>query len=171
MSARRRQRGFTLAELLIVCAVLAFIMAGLLSLQQQGQQAYMWGASRVEVQQNARIALEMMVSEIRSALAVTSSAGCNASCTSIGFNDQNGTAVTYSLAGTNLQRNGATVIGGVQTLTIQTFDSTGTATATPANVRAVNITLSTRTEKVSGTPGGAVNQHATVASRVRLRNL
>jgi len=171
MSARRRQHGFTLAELLIVCAILAFIMAGLLTLQQQGQQAYMWGASRVEVQQNARIALEMMVTEIRSALAITNAAGCNASCTSIGFNDQNGTAVTYTLTSTNLQRNGVTMIGGVETLAIQTFDVNGTATATAGNVRSVSISLSTRTEKVSGTPGGPLNQHATVATRVRLRNL
>jgi prepilin-type N-terminal cleavage/methylation domain-containing protein len=166
VKTRRRQRGFTLAELLIVCAVLGFIMAGLFTLQQQGQQAYMWGASRVEVQQNARIALEMMVTEIRSALSISS-----VSATSVGFNDQNGTAVTYTLTGTNLQRNGATVIGGVSSLTIQAFDSNGTATTTAANVRSVSLSLSTRTEKVSGTPGGAVNQHATVATRVRLRNL
>ena len=66
----RDTRGFTLAELLIVVAILGFMMGALFTLQRQGQLAYLTGSARVEVQQNARFALDMMISDIRSALPV-----------------------------------------------------------------------------------------------------
>ena len=106
------QRGFSLAELLVAAAVLGIIMAGLFTLQRQGQAAYLVGAARVEVQQNARHALESLVSEIRSAQALTAvGANCETGpiptgggATSISFTDQLGTALVYQLAGTELQR-------------------------------------------------------------------
>jgi prepilin-type N-terminal cleavage/methylation domain-containing protein len=59
------QRGFTLTELLIVIAILGMMLGALFTLQQQGQVAYMIGSARVEVQQNGRIALDMLAREIR----------------------------------------------------------------------------------------------------------
>jgi prepilin-type N-terminal cleavage/methylation domain-containing protein len=71
------ERGFTLAELLVASAVLGLIMLGVFTIQQQGLGAYQVGAARVEVQQNARAALETMFNEIRSAVDVTAvPAGC-----------------------------------------------------------------------------------------------
>ena len=67
----RDQRGFTLTELLIVIAVLGVMLAGLLAVQMQGQQSYLIGSHRVEAQQNARVALELMIRELRSATSVT----------------------------------------------------------------------------------------------------
>lgn len=61
------QRGFSLAELLVVVAVLALILTGVLALQQQGQIAYLMGSNRVETQQNARVAMALMSREIREA--------------------------------------------------------------------------------------------------------
>ena len=65
------ERGFTLAELLVATAVLGVIMLGVLTVQRQGLSAYQVGTARVEVQQNARAALETMFNEVRSALAIT----------------------------------------------------------------------------------------------------
>jgi type IV pilus assembly protein PilW len=168
------ERGFTLAELLVACAVVGVVLAGVFVLQQQGQLAYVWGAARVETQQNARLALDLLTRELRSAQSITSCAA-----TSIGFTDANGTPMTYARAGGSapftLQRtdNGTTsdVIGGVQAFTVTCFTSDGyTTTTTAASVRSVLVQLQTRVaENVSATsPAG---QRATVESRVKLRNL
>lgn len=192
----RDARGFTLAELLVVVAILGFMMAALFTLQRQGQLAYLTGSARVEVQQNARLALDMMISDIRSALPIAGTTqiitAIDNSCangpppatgggTSISFSDQNGVATTYALVGANcttsqtgcdLQKNNVTLIGGVQTLQIWCYNN-----ATPpalsftlANIREIRIQISTKTERGAraGSPG---DQHAKVESRVRLRNI
>jgi len=189
-------RGFTLAELLVVVAILGFMMAALFTLQRQGQMAYLTGSARVEVQQNARLALDMMISDIRSALPVAGTTqvvtAIDANCatgappaggggTSIGFSDQNGVATTYALVGANcdtsatgcdLQKNNVTVIGGVQTLQIWCYNNATPVilNATLANIREIRIQIKTKTERGAGagTPG---DQHAIVESRVRFRNI
>ena len=168
------QRGFTLTELMVACAVMGIVMAGIFTLQQQGQLAYLWGASRVEVQQNARLALDVMTRELRSALTVT-----NCAATTIAFTDGSAVAVTYARAGGaspyTLQRtySGTTtdVIGGLDVLSFTCYTSDGyTTTTTAASVRSVLIQVRTRPEQniQAGQPGG---QQAVVESRVRLRNL
>jgi prepilin-type N-terminal cleavage/methylation domain-containing protein len=169
------QRGFTLAELLVACAVIGIVMAGIFSLQQQGQLAYLWGSARVEVQQNARLALDLITRELRSAQSITSCAA-----TSISFTDSGGTAVTYARSGASspylLQRTygGTTtdVIGGVDSYTVTCYTSDGyTATTTAANVRSVLIQLQTVVADTAVSASSARAQHAVVESRVRLRNL
>ena len=171
------ERGFSLTELLIVIAILGFMMAGLFTLQRQGQLAYMVGAARVEVQQNGRIAIESMMTEIRSALAINAfPANCNTANggTTITFNDQNGVATTYSLTGTNLNRSvggvATTVIGGVQSLRIWCYNTSNTLTATLADIRTIRVQVTTRTERgaAANSPG---DQHAISEGRVRLRNI
>jgi prepilin-type N-terminal cleavage/methylation domain-containing protein len=61
------QRGFTLAEMLVVCAIVGLVMASLLGLLMQGQQAYWFGTTQVDAQQTVRVAVERMVKEIREA--------------------------------------------------------------------------------------------------------
>ena len=171
----RDQCGFTLSELLVAVAILGIMLGGIVTLQLQGQAAYLTGASRVEVQQNARAALDMMLAEIRLAQAITTSAGCYVGCTTLAFTDQNGTAITYALAGTTLNRtdpvNGTVaVIGGVASLVIQCFDATNTATATAANVRSVRAVITTQDER--GASSNSAGAAAVVEeSRVRLRNV
>jgi prepilin-type N-terminal cleavage/methylation domain-containing protein len=192
----RDTRGFTLAELLIVVAILGFMMGALFTLQRQGQLAYLTGAARVEVQQNARFALDMMISDIRSALPVGATSqvvtAIDANCatgappstgggTSISFTDQTGTAVTYSLVGAacatsatgcDLEKNGTPVIGGVQALQIWCYNNATPAAlnATLANIREIRVQITTKTERgaAAGSPG---DQHAIVESRVRFRNV
>lgn len=192
----RNARGFTLAELLIVCAIIGFMVLALFTLQRQGQLAYLTGSARVEVQQNARLALDMMISDIRSALPVAGTTqvitAIDANCatgappgtgggTSISFTDQNGAATTYALVGAgcttsqtgcDLQKNGNTVVGGVQRLQIWCYNNATPAAlnATLANIREVRIQISTKTERGAGA-GSAGDQHAIVESRVRFRNI
>lgn len=179
----RSQRGFTLAELLIVIAILALMMAGLLAMQMQGQTSYLIGAHRVEAQQNARIALELMARELRPSTAVIAIPSATdmtfttcvnpPACTTI-------QTIRYQLAGSTLNRteNGVSnpLIGGVQSLNLTYFSAyngatnTGTTTTVAANVRLVRVQMITGTEE-SVASYSASNQQATLETLVQLRNM
>ena len=178
----RSQRGFTLAELLVVIAILSLMLAGLVSVQMSGQSSYLIGAHRVEAQQNARVALELMVRELRSAASVTAVP----TATNMTFVDENSTVVQYQLAGTTLNRTATgcatctglptPVIGGVRTLTLTYFSgydgatNTGTTTTQANQVRLVRVQLVTGTEE-SVASSSASNQQARIETLVRLRNM
>lgn len=190
----RDQRGFTLTELLVVATVLGMILAGVVLIQMQGQQAYLVGSHRVEVQQNNRAALELMVRELRSAESVTTLGGptdltfmtcqnpyptpttpCLAADIVPVRYRLSGTSCTAS-GGATLCRNTTPLIGGVQTLTMNYYSAwngatnTGTTTTAPASVKLVRLQLVTGTEDYAGA-GSPANQHATMESLVRLRNI
>ncbi len=172
----REQRGFTLAELLVVIAILGLMLAGLVSVQMQGQDTYLIGSRRVEAQQNGRVALELMVRELRSAQSVTAIP----SATNMTFVDENGATIQYQLSGAVINRTtgGVTtpLIGGVQTLALTYFSAydgstnTGTTTGVAGSVTLVRLQLVTGTEQSVATYSAA-NQHATVEMLVRLRNM
>lgn len=61
------ERGYTLAEMLVVCAIVGLVMASLLGLVITGQKAFWYGTTQVDAQQTARVAVERMVKEIREA--------------------------------------------------------------------------------------------------------
>lgn len=61
------ERGFTLAEMLVVCAIVGLVMASLLGLVMSGQQAYWFGTTQVDAQQTVRVAMERLVKDIRAA--------------------------------------------------------------------------------------------------------
>ena len=65
--ALRDQRGFTLAELLVVCAVAGLVLGGIMMILIQGNQLYLAGSGQVEAQQAARAALERMAQDIQAA--------------------------------------------------------------------------------------------------------
>lgn len=173
------QRGFTLAELLVVTAVIGLVMAGVFAIQREGQEAYLLGSNRVETQQNARVALDLMTRELRSARSITTVTGCtNSVCTDLTFTDQNGLTVQYALAGTTLNRTvgGTTtaLIGGAQSLAMTSYSvydvstATYTKTTTPAQVRVIKISVTAKTEEsvAANSPG---DQRATMESTVKLR--
>lgn len=170
------QRGFTLTELLMVTTVLAVILGGIVLVQQQGQQAYLFGSHRVEVQQNGRAALELMSRELRSAKSVTAVV----STTDLTFLDSGGASIQYRLTGNTLSRTigGATspLVGGVQSLAMTCYSSwdgstnTGTTTTVPGAVKLVRLQIVTGTEDAAG-PGSLADQRVAMESLVRLRNV
>ena len=183
------QRGFTLAELMVATAVVGMVMAGVVLVQQAGQRAYLLGSSRVETQQNARVALDLITRELRTARSIVAVGGGG---TDITFQDQCNQSVAYALAGTELNRTGPdysdrsncvfavtgtrALIGGVLTFTLTSYavydvsTATYTTATTADQVRVIMIDLATKTEEsvAAGSPG---DQGATVQSTVRLRNL
>ncbi len=168
------ERGYSLAELLSAMAVLTLLLAGLLVTFQEGQNVYSFGAGRSEVQQNARVALDRMLRELRTAAQITTATSNDIQFT---FVDDSGASVTveYSLGGTNIQRNQtvpaiggqpATLTGGVAGLTITYYDVSNNTTTTPGNVYSVDIQLTTQPEDTS-LPN---SPQVVVQGRVRLRN-
>jgi prepilin-type N-terminal cleavage/methylation domain-containing protein len=63
----RDERGFTLAEMLVVCALLGTVMAGVLSLVMVGQQSATATMNKVDAQSNARMGIDRVIEEIREA--------------------------------------------------------------------------------------------------------
>ena len=171
------ERGFTLAELLVTTAVIGLIMAGIFILQVGGQRAYLFGSNRVETQQNARVALDLMTRELRSSTSITSLA----SATDIGFVDGAAHTIRYWLNGTMLTRRfdgtDTALIGGVQagdlTMTYcsayNAATSTCTATTDPLLATVIKIRLKTSTEQAAAT-GSAGDAHALMESTVTLRS-
>jgi prepilin-type N-terminal cleavage/methylation domain-containing protein len=191
---RRRlsnQRGFTLTDLLVATAVIALVMTGVFVIQQQGQQAYLLGASRVETQQSARVALDRMTRELRNALPSTAAPTGIVSipaATDITFRDQCGNNVQYQLSGTQLNRTApaysagcvfdttstAPLIGGVTSLTMTYYsvydvsNAVYTTTADPTQVKVINVRVQTQAEE-GVAAGSAADQHALMESTVTLR--
>jgi prepilin-type N-terminal cleavage/methylation domain-containing protein len=174
----RDERGYTLAELLTAMAVLALLMSGLFLTLRQGQTVYLYGAGRAEVQQNARVALERMLRELRTAGSVATADGDDVKFT---FLDDTNTLVTveYSVAGTALQRNQTVpavagqpdvLVGGVTGFTVTYYDITNTATTTADDVYVVDISITTGSDDATLASYSPANRRATVAGRVRLRN-
>lgn len=60
--------GVTLVELLVAVALLSLLMVAFYTVFKGGSKAYQTGEERVELIQNARIALDMMASQIRQVL-------------------------------------------------------------------------------------------------------
>ena len=63
----RGEGGFTLAEMLVVCALLGTVMAGVLSLVVVGRQSVTATANKVDAQTNARLGIDRLIGEIREA--------------------------------------------------------------------------------------------------------
>lgn len=176
------QRGFTLTELLVSAAIIGVVMAGVFVLQRGGQQAYLFGSNRVETQQNARVALELMTRELRSAAAVTAIPGP----TSITFQSKDDATppvshtIQYSLSGGTLSRvydgNSTPLIAGVDALQMTYCKVFNTATATctqaaaaAADVNVIRIRLKTKTEETVAS-GSAGDVRTRMESDVMLRS-
>jgi prepilin-type N-terminal cleavage/methylation domain-containing protein len=63
----RRQRGFSLAEIVVAVAVFAMIFLAVLALYDTSNKDFKSGVERSEMQQNVRVAYEKLVAEVRQA--------------------------------------------------------------------------------------------------------
>ncbi len=180
MGRRGGSRGFTLVELLVALAVVGVVLLTLTGLLQHGEQVYLFGTSRLEAHQNARVALDRLGRELRGAGIDPRGIGFPplVNPTATGFtiqNDLNGDGViagnpetiTYSLRGRTLRRNAGggaqPVVDGVESLTFAYLDAAGDPAKTAGEIRTVVMTITT----------GAVDRRGgrvTMTTQVRLRN-
>jgi type II secretory pathway component PulJ len=174
-----------LTDLLVYIAVAGVLLTGTVVLLQQGQHAYALGAARVEVQQNARLALQRLAAEIRAAGfapggssfgAITEAEPTRLTIQSDldgdGVIAATSERVTYLLRGTTLRRDAGggaqPVLHGVAELRFTYLDSRHRPAADLDTIRSVGISISAR--PASPVAPGAPPVVATLATEARLRN-
>jgi prepilin-type N-terminal cleavage/methylation domain-containing protein len=90
------QRGYTLVELLITTAIVGIVMAGLYVTLSSGQESYLVGTNQAEAQQNLRLALDRMVTDLRVAgYCPTCSNSCTTPFAAITTQSANGFTIQY----------------------------------------------------------------------------
>ncbi len=170
----------SLADLLASLAVLGLVMAATTTALDAGQRASLVAGARAEAHQNARIALERLTRDLRAAgqgLAPAFPALTATDPTRLTLQlDQDGDAqptapnetITWTLAATTLRRAAGAgaqpMIDNVTSLTLTYLDATNTPTTTPADVRTITITITTKGDAAPAAPA------ATLTTSVRLRN-
>ena len=192
----KNQKGFTLAELIIAMAGSLLVLAAVGSVFRMQTHTVKAQEYKMEAQEYARAALDMMTREIRNAGFFSSGTTCtavpiltattttfqfvydvNSDCLFTGTMaavgaDEN---VTYAYNGTDITRsvNG----GAAQSLTAGNvinptsftyFDAAGLPTTVPANIKRVSISLTVQSRSTDAPFGGG--QLITMTSNVDLRN-
>src|SRR5436190_17020358 len=66
-SSERRQRGFTLAEILVTTAIFAIIMIAALAVYDRSNQVFKTSSEAADLQQSTRIGFDKLVSDLRMA--------------------------------------------------------------------------------------------------------
>ena len=112
----KKQRGFSLIEMMVVVVILGLIVLGLVTFFTGGARSWMSGQSQLEAQRNARQAMDIMVREIREGDSIAS--GSNTTSVTINYLTLGKSSVTYSLSGTIISRGGTPLINSVKTLNL-----------------------------------------------------
>lgn len=174
----------TLAELLVSTATAGLVLAGAVSVLGAGQRLHALGAARVESQQAARVALDRLARDVRSA-----GRGPGADFDAIAVAEAQrvilqqdvdgdgtiaapGERVTWRLADGVLRRDagagGQPVIEGVLHLAFAYLDGAGAPATEPGAVRVVAVTLTVGPVLADRADGrGGVTS---LSTRIRLRN-
>ena len=107
----KRQKGFSLIEMMVVVVILGLIVLGLVTFFTGGVKSWVAGQSQIEAQRNARQAMDIMVREIREASEVTTN-----NDTEIIFDTPWVTGITYELLSNTINRNNIPLINNVSNL-------------------------------------------------------
>jgi len=172
-----------LADLLAAVAVFGVVSAGMFTVLEESLRVYTVGVARAESQQSARIAVERLAGEIRTAglgpRPATFSAIAVAEPSQIvlhhdldgnGVIAGSGETITWRLVGATLRRDAGggaqPIVDGVRRFTLEYLDAAGDTVAAADEVRAVVITL------VTGAAWDRADRSVatTLSTRVRLRN-
>lgn len=179
-SMQSYEKGFTLIEILVAIAISGIVMAGIYSAYYSQQQSYRVQEQVAVAQQNIRAAMYLMEKEIRmagcdpkgsadagigtaqtSTISFTEDIGDGAGGDPNGIIEDPSENITYTLNGTDLERNDQVVAQDVQALSFIYFDEDGNATAIPEDVRSVQISMT----------AGTGSSQRNMTTRVKCRNL
>lgn len=146
----KRRGAFTTVELVLAVALLgiqAFILGPPLA---QMVSAYNLVSVRRAALAQGRAALGRMVQEIR-LIPGTAQITNISSSTQFQFQYPAGTSITYSLNGTNLNRNADILARNVSFLEFKYYNAAGVETSTIASVRSIRVTLTISVSSDTGT--------------------
>jgi len=190
MTHKRGTQGFTLTELMVAITIFGVVMGAIYSAYMSQQKAYTVTEAVTEVQQNLRAAMYNLERDIRMIGYDPRSAGVfgfrNAAsawqagwmgsntitftwdCNGDGTYDSGVSEYTsYRLSGDALQKQEGTGGGwnnvalDIASMSFQYLNASGTAAATPADVRSVFVTLTANKD----------NHSKQLSARVKCRNL
>lgn len=155
----RKQQGFTLFELIMVITILGIVGVVMTKLLSQGLLAMQTEQQVTDATWQGQIAVQRMVRDIA---AVRSPSDIStASADTFAFTDINDNAVTYTLSGSSLTRNGAILADGISSLNFTYQDANGSSTASTIAIRYVTLSLTVTQNSAN----------YTVSTAVTLRNL
>jgi hypothetical protein len=177
MARWRDERGFTLAQFLVASATLGLALAAVGTVIQSGLRQTYVGTHKSGVQQNTRVALDLMAREIRETTVPLTAA----TASSITFTHPTDGVISYTIdANNNLTRNNVPIIGGLRNLVLAPqlplfgyWDANDNVLAspvgTPANVYRVTIAIQAGDD--TGVAVGLSDVTSELATSIRLRNL
>lgn len=140
---RTRLAGFTLIEMTIVIALIGVVAAALTPMIAGMFASYSDQRRFADKDEQARLALERMLRDLRTVRAPADLSGGGASIT---FTDIDNAVTTYSLAGTQLLRNGDVLATGVSGLAFSYYDRRGAAVAGAAIPYYIRVQFSLTTD-------------------------
>ena len=186
---RHEEAGFTLAELIVTITIMITVMFALYSIFDMSLRVFSFGYDKTEAVENARLGLERMERELRAAYPYDKldgapnddylfpSYGSNPSNSITFSNDFDGDRqvdtdtsteqIAYDLSGSDLRRNGQSLVGFVVPNGVR-FDylrADGTAAASESEVRVVQVTLTVQVDRGIADPASQ-----TLSTDVALRN-
>ena len=144
---KKKQKGFTLIELIIVIIISAILIANSSGLIVQGFNSFIRTKDTIQNNWQNNIALEFMIRDfraIRSYSDITAISG-----TSITYNDINANIINYSVNGSSqlvYTNNGVAQIlaDGMGSLSFSYYNSVGVGTANPSLVRYIIVNIGTQ---------------------------
>jgi prepilin-type N-terminal cleavage/methylation domain-containing protein len=138
----RRQRGFSLIELIMVIVIISIISVMMSQILQKSFQNYLTSQNNSEIDWQGFLSLENFANDVQS---IRSSNDIATTGTSqFSFTNHLGSTVTYQVTSGTLMRNSVALATGVNSMVFTYYDKNYVVTPTPANVRYVAIAITLR---------------------------
>lgn len=169
----KNENGFSLIELMVVVGILSFIVIGGVTFFTGGARSWISGQNQLQAQREARMAMDIMVKEIREGKSVITGSYENGVIISIPAalsEDHVVTYVTFELIGNSVKRNGVNTLidnipGGGLFFTY--FDDEENVVVDPTQASKLRIELQV---DVDGDMSSGGNPDIIIETEVNLRN-
>ena len=165
----KNNKGFSLIELMVVVGILSFVVIGGVTFFTGGARSWISGQNQLKAQREARMAVDIMVKEIREGKSVVT--GSDDSGVIISFPAAlGGGNVTFKLIGNSIIRNGInTLIDNIpeRGLFFTYFDDQENVVVDPTKASKLRIELQV---DVDGDMSSGGNPDIIIETEVNLRN-
>ena len=131
--SRRSGCGFSLVELVTTIVILGIVASSGALIMSRGFNVYFAGRDITRADWNGRLALERMTRDLRDVRSASASDITTMTANTIAYNDIFGNAVSYTLNGTTLQRNGTPLANNISALRLSYLQRNGQSAAASAS--------------------------------------